>query len=282
MAVDKLVDSTQLDADLTSVANAIRTKGGTSAQLAFPAGFVDAIDAIETGGGGGGYTADQIAACDGGSSKNLVITGTTIKAYAFYSWNITSLIGDSVTAVGANAFQKCTSLESVSLANCALNNTSCNYVFGECSALNNIFLPKWKRGGQYCFQKAGKSTGAIVLPAATGIQAYYFSNAYVGAIDIGPNVSSLGNRSLEKMPNITALILRRTASAVTIPSIQSVEGSRFANGKAGATLYVPSDLISSYQAATNWSTILGYANNQILPIEGSIYETQYADGTPIT
>lgn len=36
-------------ADLTSVANAIRTKGGTSAQLAFPAGFVSAIQAIETG-----------------------------------------------------------------------------------------------------------------------------------------------------------------------------------------------------------------------------------------
>lgn len=52
MAVDKLVDSTQLDADLTSVANAIRTKGGTSAQLAFPAGFVQAIGDIETGGGG--------------------------------------------------------------------------------------------------------------------------------------------------------------------------------------------------------------------------------------
>ena len=52
MAVDKLVDSTQLDADLTSVANAIRTKGGTSASLAFPAGFVSAIDVIPTGGGG--------------------------------------------------------------------------------------------------------------------------------------------------------------------------------------------------------------------------------------
>lgn len=50
MAVDKLVDSTQLDADLTSVANAIRTKGGTSAQLAFPAGFVSAVQAIPTGG----------------------------------------------------------------------------------------------------------------------------------------------------------------------------------------------------------------------------------------
>ena len=48
MAVDKLVDSTQLDADLTSVANAIRTKGGTSAQMAFPAGFVSAVNAIPT------------------------------------------------------------------------------------------------------------------------------------------------------------------------------------------------------------------------------------------
>lgn len=51
MAVDKLVDSTQLDADLTSVANAIRTKGGTSAILAFPSGFVSAIANIPSGGG---------------------------------------------------------------------------------------------------------------------------------------------------------------------------------------------------------------------------------------
>ena len=52
MAVDKLVDSAQLNADLTSVANAIRTKGGTSAQLAFPAGFVSAIGDISGDGGG--------------------------------------------------------------------------------------------------------------------------------------------------------------------------------------------------------------------------------------
>ena len=53
MALDKLVDSTQLNTDLTAVADAIRTKGGTSASLAFPAGFVSAVQAIETGGGGG-------------------------------------------------------------------------------------------------------------------------------------------------------------------------------------------------------------------------------------
>lgn len=49
MSVDKLVDSTQLNSDLTSVANAIRTKGGTSASLEFPDDFVSAIQAISTG-----------------------------------------------------------------------------------------------------------------------------------------------------------------------------------------------------------------------------------------
>lgn len=52
MSLDKLVDSTQLDSDLTSVANAIRAKSGGSAQLAFPAGFVSEIGNIPSGGGG--------------------------------------------------------------------------------------------------------------------------------------------------------------------------------------------------------------------------------------
>ena len=50
MSVDKLVDSTQLDSDLTSVANAIRSKTGGSVSLTFPAEFVSAINGITTGG----------------------------------------------------------------------------------------------------------------------------------------------------------------------------------------------------------------------------------------
>lgn len=41
------------DTSLTSIAEAIRTKGGTTDQLVFPAGFISAIEAIEAGGGGG-------------------------------------------------------------------------------------------------------------------------------------------------------------------------------------------------------------------------------------
>ena len=49
MAIDKAVDSGQLDSDLTSIANAIRTKGSTSASLTFPAGFISAISNIPSG-----------------------------------------------------------------------------------------------------------------------------------------------------------------------------------------------------------------------------------------
>ena len=47
-----MADYKVTDTELTSIANAIRTKGGTSAQLEFPTGFVSAVQAIPTGGGG--------------------------------------------------------------------------------------------------------------------------------------------------------------------------------------------------------------------------------------
>ena len=47
MAIDKAIDSSQLDDDLEDVADAIRAKGGTSASLAFPSGFVSAIGALQ-------------------------------------------------------------------------------------------------------------------------------------------------------------------------------------------------------------------------------------------
>ena len=79
MAVDKLVDSAQLNADLTSVANAIRTKGGTSAQLAFPAGFVSAVNAIPTG-SGTTLLADYTASED---VSEIVLSGD-FSGYTFY------------------------------------------------------------------------------------------------------------------------------------------------------------------------------------------------------
>lgn len=45
-----MADYKVTDTELTSIANAIRTKGGTQSQLEFPTGFVSAVQAIPTGG----------------------------------------------------------------------------------------------------------------------------------------------------------------------------------------------------------------------------------------
>ena len=48
------------DTELTSVANAIRTKGGTNASLTFPNGFVSAIGNISGGGGSSDFSTAEV------------------------------------------------------------------------------------------------------------------------------------------------------------------------------------------------------------------------------
>ena len=53
MAFDKIVDSAVLDAGMTTVADAIRTKTGTTDPLVWPDGFKAAVEGIQIGGGSG-------------------------------------------------------------------------------------------------------------------------------------------------------------------------------------------------------------------------------------
>ena len=48
MAYDKVVDSTKLESDLTTVANAIRRKAGTTGKMAFPSGWVVTVNGIKS------------------------------------------------------------------------------------------------------------------------------------------------------------------------------------------------------------------------------------------
>ena len=75
MAVDKLVDSAQLDSDLEDVADAIRAKSGGESPLAFPSGFISEIGSIQTG--GGGSLPSSISKIDGGTftfASDTVVT----------------------------------------------------------------------------------------------------------------------------------------------------------------------------------------------------------------
>lgn len=234
MAVDKLVDSTQLDSDLTSVANAIRTKGGTSASLAFPAGFVSAIAAIPSGGGGISISDIATGAFPDG---DVVYDGTTIVDYAFayrtqnHSWKF---YGQNVTTIGQNTFRGCT-------------------------YITELHLPK------------------MSSYSSTGYLAYGCSRLKV--VDYGVMGTVRGN-TFNNCTAFDTLILRKSDGVAALANVNTFNGSCFASGKSGGTIYIPKVLYDhlgdnsslDYKHATNWSTLNGYGTVTWAKIEGSIYE----------
>ena len=124
-----------------------------------------------------------------------------------------------------------------------------DYVFYYCTSLTSVSLPNASSIGEYAFYYCTSLT-SISLPNASSIKEYAFYSC----------------------TKLTTLIIR-TSEVCVLNSINVFQYTPFASGKAGGALYVPQALIASYQANTTWNSLLtGNANNQILPIEGSIYE----------
>lgn len=262
MSLDKLVDSTQLDADLTSVANAIRTKGGTSAQLAFPSEFVSAIAAIPSVG-----TSAEDAILDGSLSgvytnNNVVV----LRDHALSNCkSVTGIIMPNVISTGQNAFYNCDHVTSIS-------------------------LPSLRSSGVYALAGV-KALTAIALPALTGGTPNFFmsGDTALASTDFGPSVNGLSGQAFGSCSALRTVVLRRSSAIVTC-STNTFNGTPFASGGSGGTIYIPKSLYDhlgdgtslDYKAATNWSTINGYGTITWAKIEGSQYENYYADGTPIT
>lgn len=97
------------DTDLTAVASAIRTKGGTSASLSFPTGFCDAISQISGGGGGSSVIASGTFA--GNNAYNITVPlgkkmAQTDFVFVMYLPNNTEIayVSDSSNVLIVNAF----------------------------------------------------------------------------------------------------------------------------------------------------------------------------------
>lgn len=307
MALDKLVDSAQLDADLTSVANAIRTKGGTSASLAFPAGFVSAIGDIPTG--GGGISLDDIATNT--EPSGAIILGnavTEIAEYAFAKKPITSVSAPEATDILAYAFRSCPNLkglyfpkvtkvwteafivsavEELTDAQFPLLTDLIQASFGTMTSLKKVFLSRLATVPAYCWD-ACSNLETAVLPnsASTGGQGIFRNCSKLAAVDM--NKGNIQNNTFNGCSVLKTLVIR-SSTAVTLSNINAFGNTPFASGKTGGTLYVPNSLLSTYQSASNWSTINGYTNNQIKSIESTHTDpnapidltTHYADGTLI-
>lgn len=263
------------DTAIQDIADAIRSKNGSSDTYTV-AEMAQAIEDIETG--GGGYDIDDIV----NRTPEGAFTLTTASVYerALFKYaHITSLESTTVRTLQNYACASMTRLVSVNFPNA--NAGVGTYTFQDCSALTNVHLPEAKTFGGYNFYNCS-SLVTLALPSITsGTGADFIRGcSKLTTLDLGAP-TQLPALSLRNAGVFSTLILRKESAITTLANVSAFSSTPFASGGSGGTLYVPQALISSYQSATNWSTILGYANNQILPIEGSIYETQYADGTPI-
>ena len=232
-------------------------------------------------GGGGGVSLDEVATAS--LSGTLVLTeATKIEVNAFFgNTGITSASSDTVQTIMGGAFRECTGLTSISFPNCTTFSGNGGVLYSA-SALTDVYLPKLSSPlPNYAFRDCASLVN-LALPRGTSVYTQVFCEcSNLEALDFGGEGGLLAAQALKDAPKLNKLILR-SSSLKTLANTNAFDNTPFANGKAGGTLYVPSALVSSYQSATNWSTVLGYTNNQILPIEGSYYETHYADGTPIS
>lgn len=268
------------DTDLTAVANAIRTKGGTSAQLAFPQGFVDAIAAIQTGGGEDHTVEDALLTRSfSGTYENSRITslgGNALRGIRY----LTSVSFPNVTTIGDYAMQYAYELVACSFPKAT---SIGSYGFSE-SKVVTVSLPLVTqiKGNAFTACKQTKTLCFPILTTATGSS--QFNDMWLlEKADMG-NLANIVSNAFYGARVIQALILRKSDAICTLANSNAFNSSKFTGygGSYSGHIYVPSALLATYQTATNWATLYGNYNDLFAPIEGSIYETEYADGTPIT
>ena len=237
-------------------------------------------DAVQTlvdgyGQGGGGVTADGVAM---GTEPSGAVTitnnvSTIIERAFFKNTGMTSLTIQGSPYFSNYCFGSCTNLVSVSLPSVtriySSNYNTAQYVFNGCSKLEYVVLPSY---GNYA------------------IDSYNFQNCTSLIGFDTANMNRFGNSVFYGDADFNILVIRKSDSVPQLSSPNAFGNTPFASGNSGGTLYVPSALISSYQSASNWSTILGYTNNSIKSIESTATDptapvdltTHYVDGTVIS
>lgn len=131
----------------------------------------------------------------------------------------------------------------------------------------------------------------VAFPSLTtfsGNSILYYNTTLI-AIDLG-QVSSLSNQCLYGCSKLKTIVLRKSNAITTMDNTNALKATPFTNGGSGGTIYIPKVLYDElgtgssldYKAATNWSTLDSYGTITWAQIEGSYYETHYADDTEIS
>jgi len=214
---------------------------------------------------------------------------TVIEPYAFYNCiNITSVIAPNVNSIQRNistasTFLGCTNLQSVTLGD-SITSLG-NQIFMNCYSLKEFIHKQITSLGEQVFLNC-RSIERIGLNKATGTSLFQDFQGLTGLKEIvlpkisisNPNqffscgtlleLADFGNIAqinqgvgIANKINFKYMILRRTSANCSLTATSFI-------GTSTPNVYVPNALISSYETATNWSTL----GLNFIALEGSRFE----------
>ncbi len=226
--------------------------------------------------------------------------------YAFYGCtNLTSAEFPKATSIGQYAFNGCSKLE-----NCDFSEVHSvgAFAFRQCNSLTE--MPTFASNVSFARGVFSACTGLTTVNTSVSCP-WDFLNACSNLVTVvmRNTTTSVNIRSFYQCPklqiadvygtgfNNTAIfsgctvfdtLVIRVNSVQALANVNSFQSTPFASGGTGGTIYIPKTLYDAlgtgtndYLANTNWSTLNGYGTITWQPIEGSYYETHYADGTLI-
>lgn len=179
---------------------------------------------------------------------------TAVHAYCFYgNWNLSEIYFANATLIKEHAFENCQFLRVVDLPKAT--NIGDAVFKGALKSVDGVSVnaPLAQTLGTDAFSNCWKLQ-SIELPSAIDIGNTCFSSCVaLTTVDLAENgISghSIGKQAFFNDTALTALILRNTNAVWTL-STRTLNGTPIASGT--GYIYVPAALVSTYQAATNWS-----------------------------
>ena len=185
----------------------------------------------------------------------------TIGNYAFrYCYGLKGdlVLPTTCTSIGQYSFANCDGIETFRADGAigTLGTYTFNGASGHVMQVREIHMPHL--GGVALNLNFGSTT------AANACQ-------HLEICDIG-SAKSIAANTFANCYKLQTLIMRRT-TATTCANVSAFLNTPLrGRNSLTAKIYVPSALIDTYKAATNWKTINGYGYVEWLPIEGSEYD----------
>lgn len=266
--------------------------------------LTDAVQTLIDGYGQGGGGNDDILITGQMGNNSYTFPQTSLGGCFAFSKGAFSLTMPNLTSITVDYALQRSEIKSFSAPNLL---TAQKYAFMQCTHLETVDAQNMQTVGQYMFQGCSSLTKAFFPNSTVSDNAFENCTSLLTAVfgnittawkqcanctslttaEIG-TATRLTN-TFEGCSNLKTVILRQTSSVIPLYNMDVFKNTPFKSGGTGGTIYIPKALYDhlgdgtslDYKAATNWSTYEGYGTITWAQIEGSQYETHYADGTVI-